>query len=324
METGNGARLVYKKSFFFSCSPADPPQEKIIIPEENTTERLPSRTDSRRPRPPAENIPPRVPAVPARPTTDDASNDKDARTLLLLMQKVFEEMQNGKTRLTSGTQDKPTVITPTSPSISPPPDVDDAAVVVSPSSTDDTPVSMTPETTPSEAPTTEVRSPEPSEAPMTEDTAAPSKEPSVTGLEVAPPPSSSDEPKEEEKSETFPIEPQSPPEDTNMGTVLETVLEEFDMTKEDLIAMLGPDFHGDLSTITYEEVVDALDEADLDDEEDTLTPEELEEFEVWQKGGEDTDLSPTAGVPDKKPQEPVAESPKQKGEGQVWPFGSAG
>ena len=158
----------------------------------------------------------------------------------------------------------------------------------------------------------------PSEATTIEDTATPSKEPGEVGLEDAPPPSSSDEPTEEKKSETFPIEPQSPPEDTNMGTVLETILEEFDMTKEDFLAVLGPDFHGDLSTMTYEEVVDALDEADLDDEEDTLTPEELEEFEAWQKGGGDTDLSPTAGVPDKKPQEPVAESPEQKGEGQVW------
>ena len=272
--------------------------------------------------------------MPAQPTADDASDDdKAARVLYLLIQKLMKNMPTEKAGLTSETQDKPTVIIPTSPSISPPPDVVGAAVVVSPSSADGTPVSTPPETTataPSEAPTTEVRSPEPSEAPTTKDTAAPSKEPSEKGLEGAPPPSSSDEPTEAEKSETFPIEPLHPPEDANMGTVLETVLEEFDMTKEDLLAMLGPDFHRDLNTMTYEEVVDALDdaeialEADLDDEEDTLTTEELEQFKAWQKGGEDTDLSPIAGVPDKKPQEPVAESPEQKGEGQVWPFGSAG
>ena len=87
-----------------------------------------------------------------------------------------------------------------------------------------------------------------------------------------------------------PIEPKQPQGGVKSGNNLAGVLDELETTEEELLNMLGPDFNGDLNHMTFEEIMDALDEAELKEEEEDelsenkLSPEEMKEFEAWEKG----------------------------------------
>ena len=295
---------------YFTLALADPP-EKITIEEVPDTAETKSLYSSKpslaEPHPSRENPPLiKTPAVkPARPGIE--STGDDARLKMLIKEALNEfGHEKDKGESTPAIEGKLSAV---SPSVNQPSDTNKEAG----ENADDAPPPSGGDTEKSETAVS-------SAAPTTEDTPTePPQVPIKEGNDALSPEQPDNEPPDSSDANGPPIEavPEENPE--FIGDGLLKVLRELKTTEGDLLNLLGSEFQEDLRWMTYEDIMDSVEEKLEEEElEEELSPGEVDlEAELAEGGGyEDYESQLPEGMPvsdatDEK--SPVVGIPKASG-----------